>query len=246
MSAPAPSDAAQRADEVEPAARGVAAPVAVGVVIAAVVVALAIVGLVVAFESDKLPTGPAMAPPPAPVAAVNSDPSTRTARYTNVRVTMPAPPYACDDSPAPVTTVLASGIICNAPVHPKYDGGSNDWAASAAFGSVSEDLSGATAADTAKAIFEQWRVGAFGGRDTTLSDYASKEVDLGGQPVTQVVGNVHYSVKGVPSTYDRVVVVVLPTENGGYAAYISSRPDDTPTTTLDALNASINSLRYSR
>ena len=236
MSVPAPTSA-------EPAGQGIAVPAAVGLIVAAVVAALALVGLVVSLDSDKLPTGPAMAPPPAPVPEVSYDSLLRTARYDNIRVSMPGNPYECPDSPGQVPPVLASGILCNATVHPEYDG-SSDWAASAAFGSVPDDLTRPTAEGTAKAVFQQWRSAAFGKQDTTLSDYGTEKVDLGGQPVTLVHGNVHYTVKGVPSSYDRVVVVALPARSGGYAAYISSRPDDTPKATLDKLDRSLNTLRY--
>ena len=48
----------------------------------------------------------------------------------------------------------------------------------------------------------------------------------------------------MPSTYDRLLVVVLPLDDGGFAAYFSSRPNDTPKTTIATLNQSINSLYY--
>ena len=73
---------------------------------------------------------------------------------------------------------------------------------------------------------------------------ATDQVDLDGHPVGLISGNVGYTVAGVPSTYDRVLVIVLPLEDGGYAVYFSSRPDDTPEPTLDVLNASVNALSY--
>jgi hypothetical protein len=38
-------------------------------------------------------------------------------------------------------------------------------------------------------------------------------------------------------------VIAVPVQHGGYVVYFSSRPDDTPESVLESLNASINTLR---
>lgn len=245
MSTTTPAAAEQPTGVGRPEPRGFGVPAAVGVVVAAVVAVFAVVGLVVSLDSDRLPTGPALDPPPPPVAQVSYDPTYRQARYIDLLVYMPASPYVCPDSPGAVSPILASGLVCDAVIHPKYDG-TRDWAASAAFGSVPEDLTRPTPDGTAKAIFQQWRTAAFSQQETTLSDYGTEKVEIDGRPATLVHGNVHYAVDGVPSTYDRVLVITVPTKDGSYAAFLSSRPDDTPKATLDKLNASLNSLHFDR
>jgi hypothetical protein len=242
MSAPATEQPSSGLDEPK---RGVAVPAAVGVMVAAVVAVLAVVGLVVSLTADRLPTGPALAPPPPPTPEVSYDPLFRRARFAEVVVSMPGTPYECPDSPGAAPPILTSGLVCNAAVHTKYDG-TDDWSATAGFGSVPDALSRPTATDTAKAVFQGLRATAFANQGTTLTDEASEEVDLNGQPVSVVRANVHYTVDGVPSRYDRMFVIALPLDDGGYALYFSSRPNDTPQATLDTLNASIGSLRYER
>jgi hypothetical protein len=223
--------------------KGVAVPVAVGVVVAAIVAVFAIVGLVVSLTDDRLPTGPAMAPPAAAGPEVSYDSLLRRARFGDVVVSMPGVPYECPTAPGEAPPILTSGLVCNATVHAKYNG-TDDWTATAGFGAITEALTKPTAEDTAEAVFQQLLTTAFSNQQTTVRNQQTEEVDLTGNPVSTVSGEVHYSVDGVPSSYDRMLVIVLPIEGGGYAVYFSSRPNDTPEATLDVLNRSINTLRY--
>lgn len=223
--------------------RGVAVPAAVGVVVAAVVAVLVVVGLVVSLTEDRLPTGPALPPPEAPVAAVSFDASNRQVHFAGVTARMPGDPYSCPGRPEAVPPLLTSGILCGAPIHRDYDG-TSDWSATAGFGSVADDLAGATAAATAKSFFDTFRTVGFDSRKTTLTAQETDQVELDGHQVALISGNVGYEVPGVPSTYDRLLVIALPLDDGGYAVYFSSRPNDTPQTTLDVLDESINTLSY--
>lgn len=223
--------------------RGVAVPAAVGVVIAAVVAVLVVVSVVVSLTEDRLPTGPALAPPAAAAPEVSFDAPTRIVRYAEVTTRMPGTPYICPATPDSTPPLLSSGILCSAPVHPDYEG-TSDWTATAAFGSVAEGLTRPTAEATARAFFDTFRSVGFDNRTTTLAKVATEQVDLDGHQVALISGNVGYTVPGVPSSYDRVLVIVLPVDDGDYAVYFSSRPDDTPKATLEVLNASIDGLSY--
>jgi len=69
--------------------------------------------------------------------------------------------------------------------------------------------------------------------------------DFAGAPAGKgvaVTSEVHYAVEGVPSEYDRLVVVVVELAGGGYGTFVSSRPDNTPRATLAVLNASLDTL----
>lgn len=223
---------------------GVAVPVAVGVVVAAVVAVLALVGLVVSVTTDRLPTGPALPPPPAPTESVTWDQRTREARFGAVSATMPAEPYACPSSLSSLPGVLNDTVICDVVVHADYDG-SSDWSATAGFGAVPGEHVGPTAEATAKALFASIREAAFSGQATTEKNVEVQQVTLSGQPVVAVSAEVHYQVANLPSTYDRVLVIVVPVDDDSYAAYFSSRPNDLPAATLATLNASIDKLRVS-
>jgi hypothetical protein len=245
--APAPAPA-QRSEPGKPSttgqsSRGVAVPAAVGVVVAAIVAVFAVVGLVVSLTDDRLPTGPAMAPPAPAEPEVSYDSLLRTARLGNVAVSMPGKPYECPGAPGEAAPIFTSGLACNATVHSEYNG-SDDWSATAGFGSVSEALTKPAAEDTAEAVFRQLRTAVFSNHKTTVRNQKTEEVDLSGRPVPVVSGEVHYKVAGVPSSYDRMIVIALPVEGGGYAVYFSSRPNDTSQPTLDVLNRSISTLRY--
>ena len=206
---------------------GVAVPAAVGVVVAAVVAVLVVVALVVSLTEERLPTGPALPPPEAPVAAVSFDSSNRQARYLDVLVRMPGDPYTCPSTPDAVPPLLTSGILCSAPVHRDYDG-TSDWVATAGFGAVADDLAGATAAATAKSFFDTFRSVGFGSRKTTLTGQETDQVDLDGHQVALISGNVGYSVPGVPSTFDRVLVIALPLDDGELCDLLLQPPERHP------------------
>jgi hypothetical protein len=222
--------------------KGVAVPAAIGVVVTAVVAVFAVVALVVSLTTDRLPSGPALAPPAPAEPEVSYDSLVRRARFANVSVGMPATPYDCPSSPGSVPPILASGLICSATVHADFNG-KDDWSATAGFGSVPEHLTRSTATETAQAVFDRLQTAAFPNDQTSVTDRKTDEAVLNGQPVPVVSGNVRYSVAGVPSRYDRMLVAVLPVEGGGFAVYFSSRPNDTPRSTLDSLDNSIGSLR---
>ena len=222
---------------------GVAVPAAIGVVVAAVVAVLVVVSFVVSLTEDRLPSGPALPPPAAPVAELSFDPPTRIARYAGVTTRMPGTPYECPGTPGSTPPLLSSGIICSAPVHPDYEG-TSDWSATAGFGSVSEGLAGPTAEATAKAFFDAFRRVGFDNRKTTLTKTETDQADLDGRKVAVISGNVGYTVAGVPSAYDRLLVIVLPLDDGDYTVFFSSRPDDTSQATLNALNPAIDALSY--
>ena len=63
----------------EPRPEGVAVPKAIGVVVAAIVAALALVSLAITLTADRLPTGPALDPPPPPAPTLGYSASTRKA-----------------------------------------------------------------------------------------------------------------------------------------------------------------------
>lgn len=49
-------------------------------------------------------------------------------------------------------------------------------------------------------------------------------------------------IKGLSSTYDRLVVVVFQLADGTHAAWFVVRPNDTPRAILDVLNAAVDTV----
>lgn len=227
----------------EPRQDGVAVPKAVGVVVAAVVAALALISLAITLTTDRLPTGPALDPPAPPAPALRYSASTRKATAGPVSVTMPKAPYVCPRSAQPLGSLLTDAIVCDAPVHPGYRG-TDTWSATAGFGLLSPTRVQGTGAATAQAAFEEIRATFFADQKTTVTDRATDTVSLGGHQVSIVSGQVHYQVVGLPSRYDRLVVIALPTDDEAYSLYFSSRPNDTPKATLEVLDTSIGTLGY--
>ncbi|SDR68805.1 Protein of unknown function [Friedmanniella luteola] len=86
-----------------PGPAGVRLPVAVALVAAVVVVAVVAVGAVVSASAQRLPSGPAVAPPTGETGgpAVVYDAATRTASIEELRLVLPVEPYACSASPSP-------------------------------------------------------------------------------------------------------------------------------------------------
>ncbi len=82
----------------------------------------------------------------------------------------------------------------------------------------------------------------FAGQRTTVQKLTRIQNAPGRDRGVFVAGEVHYAIKGLSSRYDRMVVGALELPSGRHVAFFSVRPDDTPESTLDALNRSIATL----
>ncbi len=212
----------------EPPNRGVAVPVAVGMVVAAVVAVLVVVGLVVSLTEDRLPTGPALPPPAAmapEVASTPRQPDRAIRRRSPTR--MPGDPYMCPGDARRTPPLLSSGILCSAPVHSDYEG-TSDWTATAGFGPWPKDSPARPRRPPPSRSSTRSAPSASTTARPPSPRVTTDQVDLDGHQVALISGNVGYTVPGVPSTYDRVLVIALPLDDGDYAIYFSSRPERHP------------------
>ena len=221
-------------------------PVAVAVVVGTLLVAVVGLGAVARVSEDRLPSGPALAPPAAAAAApLTFDPATRAASVGELQVMLPGPPYTCSSRPEPFTPAFASVLLCSTAVHEDIDGRGGDWSATAGAGILATDV--VVAGDvqqTADQVFAAVRSRFFAQQQTTVTNLGTQPTGLtAAARSTIVTGEVRYRVPGVPSRYDRVVVVVVALADGRYAAVVSARPEKTPTATLDVLDASLASIR---
>ena len=222
----------------------VSVPIAVALVVGVVVVALLVVGLTVVLTEDRIRTGPAAAPPSAPPpAGLLYNVGTRQVRADTVSVVLPGEPYLCETQPGPLKPVLSSGLTCDAAVHRDF-AGQRDWYATSGFGLVESDLVDPDSPTrTAESLFAALRREFFTDTATRVQNLAPvRNEDIPVGKGVFLAGDVHYSVPGLSSRYDRLVVGIFPLPDGRQAAFFSSRPDDTPAATLDAVNRSIATL----
>lgn len=242
--APAPAPAAATPEPVAAEPR-VGLPLAVAVVTGALLAGVLAVAAVVSASAERLPSGPAV-PPPTPsavVPVVSYDVAARTASVAELRLVLPGAPYTCGTAGQPQQPTFSSVLLCAAPVHENYRG-SADWTATTGIGVVPEAL---TVPDDPKAtadrVFGSLRGQFFAGQRTEVHKLVAERFAAAPEGAgIAVSGEVHYTVAGVPSRYDRVVVLVVELADGGYGVWFSSRPEDTPEATLAVLDTSIGTL----
>lgn len=225
---------------------GVRVPLAVALVVGAVLVAVVGVGAVVSASAERLPSGPAVAPPsPTPARArLVWQPDDNLATVGELRVVLPADPYTCSPSVTTLAPTFDDFVGCSVVVHEDYDGDDGDWTASTGVGLVPDDL---VVEDDLKAtadrVFSSLRRQSFSETKTTVRDLVASPTDRAPTGRSLLVsGEVAYRVDGLASRYDRVLVVVVQLADGTHAAWFSSRPDDTPAAALEVLDASIATL----
>lgn len=224
----------------------VALSVAVLAVVAAVLVGVVVVGLVVWVSEPRLPTGPAVAPPPpqARVAEVTYSGSSRAAEIDEARMVMPGSPYVCAPAPEAKPPAFLSLLSCTMIVHENYNAAGDDAGALVGLGVPEPSM--IVAGDlpaSARRVFDRLHTAFFYDQETTVGKVTTQKVDLGGaREAYSVYGNIGYDYEGLSSTYDRLFVLVALLDSGDYAVLYSDRPDDLPEATLDVLNQSLNSL----
>ncbi len=217
-------------------------PLAVTLIIGVVVAALVGVGTTVALTGDRIRTGPAAAPPsPTPVPAVTYRPATRMISVDELRMVLPGSPYNCLDAPLGLAP-FASAVSCDVLVHRDY-AANQDWYATAGLGLLPESLVVAgKPKQTGERLFLSLRKRFFAGQVTKLQKFTATPTDVSGRQALVLTGEVRYTIKGLPSSYDRMLVALVELRSGRYAAFYSVRPDDAPETALAALDASLDTL----
>ena len=122
-------------------------------------------------------------------------------------------------------------------VHRDYDD-NQDWYATAGVGLLPESLVvTGNLKKTGERLFMSLRKRFFAGRTTQLQSSSRRRRPTCPTPGKSIVlsGEVHYKIKGLPSTYDRMFVALVELRSGRYAAFYSVRPNDIPNSALTAL-----------
>lgn len=218
---------------------------AVGMVVGTALLALVVVGAVVSASGHRLASGPPVAPP-APVAAtaeVQWALESRKAAVGELSATLPGRPFTCGTQPRAMPPTLSSAITCSTIVHGDYTE-TSDWSAVSGIGVVTDDLVDQTSLlGTGHLVFNALRSYYFPHTKTTTKERKALPSNAAATGKSMIItGNVGYSIKGLSSTYDRLVVVVFQLADGTHAAWFVVRPNDTPQAILDVLNAAADTV----
>ncbi|HSU34942.1 MAG TPA: hypothetical protein VLJ88_04720 [Propionibacteriaceae bacterium] len=227
-----------------PAAGTVKLPAAVAIVLVVVVLAVIAVGAIVSFSTDRLPSGPAVAPPPAGPAPtrISYDAATRRTSIEELSYVAPAAPYVCQTAPAAQLPTFTTHLACHATVHEDYQPSGADWISAVGLGVLDPSQIQTDVSATADQVFtsvvaQNYPVGV----EVRGRTNGSFGLAPAGQGIV-ITADLHYSVKNVPSRYDAIVVAVVKLESGAYAAWYGMRPDDTPKGTRQVLVESVQTL----
>jgi hypothetical protein len=154
------------------------------------------------------------------------DTSTGRARIGRATMMLPGEPYDLYPDPVHIDDVVDVIFLANADVHSDYDG-RHDWQATVALAQISSELTDGSDLEQAGArVMQELGDRFFGGHPTQIKHMRSADRAVDGQPGMEFSADVHYSAKGLPSSYDRAVVWLVRCEDGSLIAAISSVPND--------------------
>ena len=170
------------------------------------------------------------------------DTATRRAKIGPATLTLPGEPYDLYPDPVQVDGVVEVIFLANADVHPDYDG-RHDWQATVALAQISPHLVGGADLEQAGArVMKELGEKFFGGHVTQIKRMRSSDRAVDGHPGMEFQANVHYSAKGLPSSYDRAVVWLVRCDDGSLIAAISSVPNDANPRIRNLASAALDSL----
>lgn len=172
------------------------------------------------------------------------DPTTRVFAYDGLQITLPGKPYS--NYPSTPTDIGGDpvGVEGSAPVHTKYDKSGDEWDATVEVGSVGPKLTGKNLNQTADKIISYWADNLFNGASVKIEKEKKSTITKGEpRPARIITADLHYSVKGVASKYDRFSLLVIKGPSGKYEEFLSSRPNDSSAKINKAFEVSINTVR---
>jgi hypothetical protein len=218
-----------------------------GVVLAAALLAVIAGGTVVSLTEDRMPTGPAVAPAdaaPAP-AVIDYDPQSGRVSAEEMSYTVPGRPYRCDAAAEERPPTSRSVHSCLAFVHENYDATGLDWVSTSNVGVLDDRV--VTPGDverTADATFESIVSSHYDeATKITVRKRQEQPLDLGAPGRSRLISaDLHYSIKDLPSSHDRIVLAVTELESARYAVWYATRPNDASKSIRDALDASARTI----
>jgi hypothetical protein len=165
--------------------------------------------------------------------------------FEEMQFIAPGDPFRCNPEPVEAPGTFTSVLSCSAVVHRDYDKKGSNWVAALSMGQLDDRLLGSgdlthIASQTLTALLPY--------------DYAEAKPKVKREKVQNLTGlapngrgvllsaEVHVSKKGVASTYDRVVLVVVKLRSGRHVAWYAERPNDSPKDVMQALQDSADTL----
>ncbi|QDP94952.1 DUF2510 domain-containing protein [Microlunatus elymi] len=218
------------------------------IAIAAMVIAAVLVLVIVTHPhqgSDELSPPPPLSSSEQSSAAndVYYDDSTRELTAPGLKVIMPDSPYLVLGSDPAVPGILDKGALGSASVHKNYSG-SSDWQAVVAAGVVDDSMIGKDLDSTTAAVFGKFVDDAFVDVEVQLKKKTAQTLTTGlPHPARVINAEAHYHVRGLPSSYDKISVMVVDLGDGRYTGWVSSRPNDSSAKLQNALQASIKTVQ---
>jgi hypothetical protein len=222
--------------------RTVRLPAAVAITLAVLVLALITVGAVVSYSADRLRTGPEVDPPIQPASvhtAISYDARTRLTSVREMHFVAPGKPFTCLPAPNVQSGLFRSYFACDALVHENY-AKSEDWHSSVGFAVLDDPLIvpgelGRTADEVATTLLAFYPRGQTTIRKRKLEDLNG--IAPSGRGVLLSM-EVRLSVKGLPTSYDTLIITVVELSDGEYATWFAADPDDSPKDVSKALKSS--------
>lgn len=224
----------------------------------AIVVAVVVVIAVVIYgnqkPSDPLilpnqpnPSGSSSASPsqdPTPPTDVALNGKTRKITVGSFSALVPGSPYTFDNNVLNYPPMLSAGVLATAPVNVKYDG-EHTWFAALAIGELDPGvIAEGNEKKTADQVFAGLISINFSDYKTKTSAITTKTIKLPGTDrAATAQGRVSYQIKGVPSGYDQVSVLVVKITGGPWVGWMSSRPEKASSQVKKALQESIDSIK---
>jgi len=243
---PGPELADVVAPEPEPRRDGIAVPWAIGLIVAGLVLALVVVGAVIALDSDRMPSGTAVAPPPRNPKPVVALLDRQFGQYVAgpVRVKLAGAPFDCFGK----TSIPASadpGYLCWLGIHEQYKKGWS-WYARITFGVLSEGqvVPGDLRATTDNVLDRLIADGFKGVRvDPRLTAGPRPDLVVAPDEAMMLSGSVGYRVPNLPSTSSAVTIIVIRhAASGKHVVLCADRPNDLSQAGVAAMEAMITSL----
>ena len=225
-------------------------PVAVLAVLATVVAALLVVALVVRLDADRLPSGPPHDPPALAPASSRMMVDGREVTFQELKVTLPGAPFRCEPDLPSLPTGFTQLAACQSTVHENYDGKGHGWAAVTGVALVDDAIvRPGDLTTTTSSVFDAVMAFSFSPTDRpTLKKEAQGPATIPA-PVGSAYSrqaDVHVRLNGLPTPYDRLVVVVVALQSGRHVAFFSDFPHDGSKEALRAVVASVSSLSAQR
>ena len=186
--------------------------------------------------------------PPEPVASsaqrvvLSYNEDSGVATMPSLEVTMPSGPFVSDHSDFDIYGIFSDSVQAEATV--QHYAKNQSWVAVVDTGVLEDKLVGKDLEATTKNAFDLIVKNGFGpNAKVTVKNLHSAALKSNPDKVWIVNGDVHYKVKGVTSTYDRVNMMVVDIGSGHYVGWLSDRPNKSKPSVKKAIDASIKTIR---